>query len=411
LWQPGTNIDFDHSLANAIKRIRDVLGDSAESPRFIETLPRRGYRFLLPVSNSRQPPIAPSAPAVQPLRSDRLRLPLITGVAAFIVIASTLALVFWGRVHRTVNAEAYALYQRARYGPRLTRDSVGYFEKAIAKDPQFAPAHAGLSSTYITLALHAEVSPRAVMPQARQEALKALAIDPANAEAHLDLGTVKAAFDWDRVEAEREFRRALELDPTVEGGRAAHALFLAHMGRFDEALDQIAAFEKGPVGIQSVYASILYLSRQRQRTIEYCKWALGYAPNAEGLQFWLGRTYADELRLAEAIPFIEASRAANRQKSTGFGVLTSLYVRAGRRADAVNLLGELLELAKEQYISPASVAIAYIGLSDFDNAFAWLDRACFEHDFALSSLKVETVYDPIRSDPRFKALLRRVNLN
>jgi tetratricopeptide (TPR) repeat protein len=160
-----------------------------------------------------------------------------------------------------------------------------------------------------------------------------------------------------------------------------------------------------------VYASVLYLSRQHQRTIEYCRWALGFAPNAEGLQFWLGRAYADELRLAEAISFIEASRLANRQKSTGFGVLTGLYVRTGRRAGARKLLGELLELAKKQYVSPASVAIAYIGLSDFDHAFAWLDQACLEHDFALSSLRVEPVYDPLRSNPRFQTLLRRVNLD
>ena len=413
LWTDGTNVDFDHSLANAVKKIRDVLGDSADSPRFIETLPRRGYRFLAPVGNGEAAAAADPAPSPG-VRVQEGRRHLTAGLAATILLVIGVALVLAfrsriGTVH-AVNGEAYAFYQRARYGPRLTRDSIAYFEKAIAKDPHFAAAHSGLSSTYITLALHGETSPRLVMPQARQEAIQALTLDPRDAEAHLDLGTVEAAFDWDRENSEREFRRALELDPNVAGGRPAYALFLVHMGRFDEAMDQIAPFEKGAVGIQSVYASILYFSRQRQRTIDYCQWALGFAPGAEGLQFWLGRAYADESRLSEAIALLEGSRATNRQKATGFGALAGLYVRDGRRADARRLVVETLDLAAKQYVSPASIAILYIGLGDFDNAFAWLDRACFERDFALSSLKVEPIYDPLRPDPRFDSLLRRVHL-
>jgi len=423
LWPAGAHVDFEHSLANAINRIRDGLGDSAETPRFIETLPRRGYRFLLPVRNNGETPDAPGASAPgagpeTPGRRIRDRSPAwLIGFAAVAVIGSLLAFPF--RVHLRPDAahqashtdpEAYACYQRARYGPRLTRDSILYFEKAIAKDPRFALAHAGLSSTYITLALHAEVSPREALPRAQMEAIQALAIDDAVAEAHLDLGTVKAALDWDRLGAERDFRRALQINPNLDGGRAAYALLLAHMGRFDEAMDQIAAFEKGPVGLQSVYASVLYMSRQYQRTIEYCQWALGFAPGADGIKYWLGRAYADQSRWNDAIDQIEGSRATNRQKSTGFGVLPGFYARAGRRREALRLLADLLQTAQTRYLSPVSVAIAYIGLGDFDNAFLWLDKACAERDFSLSSLKVEPVYDPLRSDPRFQALLRRLNL-
>jgi hypothetical protein len=221
------------------------------------------------------------------------------------------------------------------------------------------------------------------------EASKALAIDRANAEAHLDLAIVEATFDWGRVEAEREFRRGIELDPTVEGGRPTYALFLAHMGRFDEALDQIAAFERGPVGIQSVYASILYLSHQRQRTIEYCK-----------CHWDSRRTPKDCSSGSVELTLTNYDRPKQSRSSK-------------RRARPIGRTHGIWrpELAKKHYVSPASVAIAYMGLSDFDNAFAWLDQACFEHDFALSSLKAEPVHDPLRSNPRFQTLLHRVNLD
>jgi DNA-binding winged helix-turn-helix (wHTH) protein/tetratricopeptide (TPR) repeat protein len=420
LWPAGTHVDFEHSLANAINRIRDTLGDSPESPRFIETVPRSGYRFLMPVGNgdtsvAAKSVLAPETPPREMPRRSQARLIVLASAA--LMIGGFLALPFPGRVParlprpaRKVDPEANSLYQRARYGPGLTADSIAYFEKAIAKDPRFAQAHAGLSSTYITLALQAQQSPREIMPRAGQEARRALEIDDGAAEAHLDLGTFRAAFEWDRAGAEREYRRALELDPNLDGARAAYALFLAHMGRFDEAMDQIAAFEKGPVGLQSVYASVLYMSRQYQRAAEYSQWALGFAPAAEGLQFWLGRAYADQSRWPDAIELIERSRAANRLKGTGFGVLPGLYARTGRRPDALRLVDEFLQLARTRYISPASIAIAYIGLGDFDNAFQWLDKACVEHDFSLSSLKVEPVYDPVRTEPRFQALLRKVNL-
>jgi DNA-binding winged helix-turn-helix (wHTH) protein/Tfp pilus assembly protein PilF len=421
LWPAGTNVDSEHSLANAIKKIRDVLGDSADTPRFIETIPRRGYRFLPPVRNAELAADAPDSPppaapveALPPGFRTGHRVRLIALSTAVVFAGTFLVLSFRNRVNpdlpRYSDPEAYNSYRRARSGPRLTRDSIAYFTAAIAKKPRFALAHAGLSSTYISLALHAEVSPREVMPRARQTAIDALAIDNSVAEAHLDLGVVKATFDWDRPGAEREFRRALQLEPELDGVRPALALLLANGGRFDEAMDQIAAFEKGPVGLQSVYANVLYFSRQYQRTVEYCRWALSFAPGAEALQFWLGRAYADQGRLGEAIELIERSRATDRNKPVGFGILTGLYARAGRRADAQKLLATMLQIAEAGYISPVSVAIAYAGLGEVDEAFTWLDKACFEHDFSLSSLKVDPLYDPLRRDPRFQALLHRVNL-
>lgn len=422
LWPAGTNVDFDHSLANAIKRIRDALGDSARTPRYIETMPRRGYRFLLPVGSGDRAvsaaPVAPSPAESPECAKPRVPAParmLLGGILAAVVgISGFLALARLGHIHpgqgRHFDAEAYASYQRARYGPTLTRDSIRYFEEAIGKEPRFGLAYAGLSSTYIMLALHAEVSPREVMPQAREAAIRALSIDRGIAEAHLDLGTIKATFDWDRSGAEREFRRALELNPHLDGGHAAFALFLTHMGRFDEAIDQIAAFEKGPVGLQSVYANVLYLSRQYQRTIEYCQWALSFAPRAEGLQFWLARAYADQSRLPEAIEGMESARATDPQRGTGFGVLPGLYVRTGRRSDAIRFLDGILELAKSRYVSPVSIAIGYIGIGDFDRAFDWLEKGCLERDFSLSALNVDPIYDPIRVDPRFQSLLHRLNL-
>jgi DNA-binding winged helix-turn-helix (wHTH) protein/TolB-like protein/Tfp pilus assembly protein PilF len=576
LWPSGAYVDFDHSLANAINKIREVLGDSVESPRFIETLPRRGYRFIAPVEkldNTASQPAAPppnknthadSVPAAaqgsaflttqaSPWLTARARflaivlaasvavmacwltysrpdlfrknprsqtisiavLPFadltprkdqsflcdgivdeirkaLSGVAGVSVVSGTQSFPIrsrdeyirriaremniraavagnvqvasegiritaellsgvdghqlWSETYQrqrgdvrairheiarvistalearlvsgrdkllrasSADVETYNLYQRARYGPRLTSDSIPYFEQALARDPHFALAQAGLASAYISLALNAEVSPREAMPKAKMAALKALDIDDGLAEAHLDLGIVKATYDWDRTGAGREFRRALELNPNVEAGHATYALYLAYMGRFDEAMDQMPDVEPTPIGLATLHASIYYFSRQYQRTIEYCRWVLTFAPGADGIQFWLGRAYADQSRLTEAIDLLERARSTNQRKGNGFGMLASLYARAGRRADALRLLTGAIKLSKTQYVSPVSVAIIYIELKDFDRSFEWLDKACDERDFSMSSLRVEPVYDPLRTDPRFKRLLHRVNL-
>ena len=272
----------------------------------------------------------------------------------------------------------------------------------------------GLADACIGLESQAEVSPAQVLPKAKEAVLKALQMDERIPEAHAFLGHIQASHDWDWPAAEREFRRDIELNPNSVEARSWYALLLSHVGRPEEALDQIQRIRiLDPISpaMAGMQARIYYFHRQYDRTIDYCQTILAVAPDAgQYFQFWLGRAYAEKGRLPEAIAALEKSRELDKNSGQGFGMLATAYVRAGRRSDALELLHEAMEMSKKRYVSPVSTALVYAGLGENDRAFEWLDKAFAVHDHSLASLKVEPAYDSLRSDPRFRALLRRVHL-
>jgi tetratricopeptide (TPR) repeat protein len=247
-----------------------------------------------------------------------------------------------------------------------------------------------------------------MMRKTREAAERALQIDDTLAEAHAVLGASLSAFEWDWAGAARELDRAIQLNPNL--GRAyilQNSLYM-HEGRFTEmerVLRRAQLLDPLSSSNGAKFVQLYYYSRQYDRVADYCRSA-----STEWMVYYLGRVYADQGRLTEGIELLERAYKMREGPGKGFGMLANLYGRAGRRVDALRLIEEAKALSRKQYVSPVSLAQAYIGLGDKDQAFAWLDRGFEERDTVMTSLRVEPAFDPIRSDPRFAALLKRMRL-
>jgi tetratricopeptide (TPR) repeat protein len=278
----------------------------------------------------------------------------------------------------------------------------------IEKDPNFAPAWVGLAEVYRVQGDSAYAAPKEMMRKTREAAERALRIDDSLADAHAVLGASLSAFEWDWAGAARELDRAIQLNPNL--GRAyilQNSLYM-HEGRFAEmerVLRRAQLLDPLSTANGAKFVQLYYYSRQYDRVMDYCR-----DGSTGWMIYYLGRVYADQGRLAEGIELLEKAYKIREGPGKGFGMLANVYARAGRRTDALRLIEEAKGLSRRQYISPVSLAQAYIGLGDKDQAFAWLNKAFEERDTVMTSLRVEPAFDPIRSDPRFTALLKRMRL-
>lgn len=247
------------------------------------------------------------------------------------------------------------------------------------------------------------------MPKAKAAALKALELDETLAGTHYLLGKIVFWYEWDWPAAEREWKRANELDPTYP---AYYPVYLAALGRFDEALtDQESVQRRLPLdlNVNMDTAGILLSAGQTDRSMEQTRKALELDPN-----FWwahqnLGLAYERKKQYAEAIAALEKACSVDNSPSN-LGYLGAVYGIAGKDADAKRVLGELKEISKRRYVSPYNMAVVYAGLNDKDQAFGWLDRAWEARSFGMTQLRVETVLDNLRDDPRYRVLLKRMGL-
>jgi TolB-like protein/DNA-binding winged helix-turn-helix (wHTH) protein/Flp pilus assembly protein TadD len=319
----------------------------------------------------------------------------------------------------TADPEAYRLYLRGRYlsnerTEAALRKAIEYFQEAIARDPRYALAYSGLADVHSTMATsyNKRVAPREAYALARAAALRALEIDAELSEAHASLGQILVQFDWDWAGAEKEFRRALELNPS--NGVALHwrsHCYLA-LGRFDEsARDSLRALDTDPVSVMlNIHlGEHHHLARQYDLAIEQYRRALELSPNHPNARPLLALAYEAKGMYAKAIAELEAAEPFWAGTSRVRGPLGRVYGLAGRRAEALRVLQELIrERAGPKYIAADDIAAVYIGLGETDRAFAWLQRACEERATALVNLKVEPAFDGLRSDRRFADLLRCV---
>jgi TolB-like protein/DNA-binding winged helix-turn-helix (wHTH) protein/Flp pilus assembly protein TadD len=324
--------------------------------------------------------------------------------------------------HDTADTEAYRLYLRGRYlsnerTEAALRKAIEYFQEAIARDPRYALAYSGLADVHSTTgsSYNKRVAPKEAYPRARAAALRAVEIDPELSEAHASLGQILVQYDWDWAGAEREFRRALELNPS--NGVALHwrsHCFLAQ-GRFDEsASDAQHGLDTDPVSVMlNIHlGEHFHLARQYDLALEQYRKALELNPNHPNARPLLALVYEAKGMYPQAIAELET--AAGFWVGTGRvrGPLGRVYGLAGRRADAQRMLGELLrERAGPKYIAADDIAAVYIGLGDTDRAFEWLHQACEERATALVNMKVEPAFDGLRGDRRFADLLRCVGLS
>jgi TolB-like protein/DNA-binding winged helix-turn-helix (wHTH) protein/Tfp pilus assembly protein PilF len=310
--------------------------------------------------------------------------------------------------------EAYDLYLKGRYfwNKRTARgfeQAIESFQQAIAQDPNYARAYAGLADSYALLSGYTFIPQSESMPKARAAALKALELDDSLAEAHTSLALIRENYDWDWKTAEKEYLRAIELNPNYATAHHWYAEFLSWQGRFDEAFaESERARQLDPLSliIASDHAAMLYYSRQYDGAIAQCRTVLEMEPSFPRAHFIVA-AYVEKGEFAEALADIEKWDDAGPWT---WAWRAYVYGRAGHSVQARHALEQLLQLYRRRQIGPDPVLFAYLGLGDKDKAFLWFEKAYAEHSNALISLRVNPAYDFLRIDPRFQSLMRRVGL-
>ncbi len=522
LWPQDTFVDFEHSLNAAVNKLREALDDDANNPRFIETVPRRGYRFISAVGlhDSQNLLGEWSSPRIQslvvlPLENlsndpeqeyfaDGMTDQLITNLAqisALKVISRTSAMrykgtkkslpeiarelhvdavvegaVMWvgGRVRisaqlieaptdhhlwaasyerdlrdvlsmqeevtraivseirvkltaqeqarlanrHPINPEAYKLYLKGRYHWNKRslegfQKAIEYFQLAAAKDPAYALAYVGLADTYTYFSFFDVVPPREAMPKAKAAAARALEIDNRLGEAHVSLGYVSYMYDWDWPAAGKHFEQALTLNPAYSRAHTFYPFYLSSLGRSEEALavaKRSLDLDPASPAVNHSLAVQFYFARQFDQAIEQAHKTLELDPNFAISYELLGEVYVSRGMYREGLSELEEYSALSRGRAMSLALLGYAHARLGERSQALRMLEQLEATSKERYTPAFSFAVVYAGLGEKDQAFAWLEKAYGERTSRLGYLKVEPLWDPLRPDPRFADLVRRIGL-
>ena len=318
----------------------------------------------------------------------------------------------------TADTEAYELYLKGRFfwykrTPQATAKAAEYFQRALERDPRYALAYAGIADCYRTLPIMSDVPSQESFPKAKQAALKALEIDNNLAEAHSALGYVEYFFDWDWTGAEKEFRRAIEINPNYPLAHLGYAHLLSTLGRHEDALAEVdRAIKLDPLSpfVGTIKGQILFHAHRYSEAIEEVNKALEIEPNFWIGQIVLGRSYE---RLGHYEQAIKSLRTA-AEFSGGVTEATSLagyvYAVSGRRQQAEQALQTLRVTSQTRYVPPYNFALLYQGLGNSDEALKWLEKAYEQRDVHMVFLPVDSKWDALRKNPHFMDLIKRLNL-
>ena len=312
--------------------------------------------------------------------------------------------------------EAYDLYMKGRYfwnkrGEGIEK-SIALYEQAIAKDPYFALAFAGLADSYDLLAFYGTRPPKEVLPRARDAAIRALELDPAIAEAQASLADALYQFDWDFPAAEQRFRKAIALNANYATGHQWYSNFLSVSKRFKQSFEEIErARQLDPLNlmISTDVGLASYWAGDYDRSITSLKQTLELEPNFFLTHFYLGFALARK-DLEGALAEAQAARQLEPADPNPIMLWGYASARAGRREEAYRALTELRALSVKRFVSAFTIAAVYVGLDERNKALEWLEKAYEEHSGWLVYLGVERAFDAFRSDPRFQDLLRRIRL-
>ncbi len=566
LWPQDTFVDFNHSMNTAVTKLREALGDTADNPRFVETLARRGYRFIAPVAETpllrdtgarhgvrlpmpwrvvltvgalgvllgvlfglnvaglrdkaltavgaRQGLPVPKIEsiAVLPLENlspdpdqeyfaDGITDELITNlgkISALRVISRNSVMLYkgkrkptpeiarelnvdavvegavlrsgnhvritaqlidargdrqlWAETYesetrdvlalqdgvaraiaqqiqakvtpeeqarwsptRPVNPKAYEAYLRGRYfwnkrTEEGVRKGIEFFGQALEEDPAYALAYTGLADCYGVLGPWAFQPAKEVFPKAKIAATKALELDDTLAEAHTSLGQVKSYYEWDWVGAEKEFKRAIELNPNYATAHHWYSDYLGAMERGEESAAEIKwAQQLDPLSLIINALSAFRGARGYNQAAEQLRRVVEMDPNFALTHWYLGLTYEQMGQYESAIAEQQKARMASGDSTYALVTLGCAYAKAGKRKQALETLAELKEASKHRYISPLNTGCLYSALGEKGEAFEWLEKAYRERDPSLIYVRALPMLAPLRSDPRFQDLLRRMN--
>ena len=317
----------------------------------------------------------------------------------------------------TVDPAAYQLYlQGLFYWNKWTqadfKKAADFFSQAVQKDPHYALSYAGLADTYSLLGDAGYLPPSEAWPKAKAAAMQALEIDDSLAEAHTSLGLVKEHFEWDWTGAEREFKRAIDLNPNSATAHHWYGDYLANMGRLEQGMRETKkALELDPLSliINTTMGRQFYLARQNDQAVEQLRKVVDIDPKFSPARRILEEVYAHMGKHKEAV----AEREKFLSLSGGPELAASVeedFKKSGYKGVLQSWLDGLTELSKHSYVSSYSIAESYMRVGEKQKAFEWLDKAYEEHDSGLVSVAVEPMFEPIRSDPRFKEIVSRMKL-
>ena len=324
--------------------------------------------------------------------------------------------------NRLVDPEAYELYLKGRYfwGKRTQQSNeraISLFQEAIAKDPQYASAYAGLADCYILFGISFDVgslSPAQAIPQAKAAAEKALELDDMLADGHNSLAYAKLLYDWDWQGSEAEFKRALTLNPGYANAHHWYAHLLMASGRRDEALaesqralnlDQLSPILHVHLGWHYVYA------RQYDLALEHLRKALDLDPNYSLANWYLGWVYEQQGRYSDALQAMRKAQALLTANTALVADIGHVYAVSGDKAAALKILDQLRETSRRTYVNAFEVALIYAALGEKQTALQWLEKAYIERSDFMIYLVIDPRLDSLRSDPKFIDLTRRVGLS
>lgn len=312
--------------------------------------------------------------------------------------------------HPAVNPAAYEDYLKGRFslGPSVdaTQKSIPYFEKAIREDPNYALAYVGLADSYVLLGHVVHLPPNEAFPKAKAAVLKALQLDDTLAAAHGTLADVKFLYDWDWTGADEEYKKALRLNPSSAGNHESYADFLAAQGRSQDALEEAKrAKQLDPL---FSLAFQLYFARHYDEAVTLAKEAVDLDPRDSNAHLALGLAYEQKHEFRKATEELRKAVTDYGEPSL-IAFLGHLYAVSGRSREAEQIVNRIRAEAKRRYVSPFLVALVYSG---YDNAQAlvWLQKSYESREHDLVFLNCWPMFDPLRSDPQYQDLLRRIGL-
>ncbi len=416
VW-PDTFVE-DNNLADNISRLRKALGEGENGRKFIETVPRRGYRFVVDVrkGSDREAERIGKIPTTRdegrPASRNRpaMRLVLVVGVVSALTTAGA-----WLNWRAKKSAEVDLLrfkgnFHLSNWNEGDVRKGIEYYREAIALNPNLATAYEGLANGWIFLSdLH--VAPREAMPSAKAATIKALELNSRSSMAHLSLAVIKTQYDWDWAGAEREFKLALELDPESAPAHQLYGWYLTALGRHEEALEKMKRLQDlDPLNDFALWGTglSLYFAGRREPAIEQYRRAIALEPRSYWPHMLLGWVYEQQGKFTEAIAELKQASRLFDDNPHVVASLGYIYARSGEGAAAQEVIAGLHENARRRYTSPYDVAAVFAGLGDKEQTLAWLERAYEDRSGWMAWwMKVDPRFDTLRSDPRFLDLLRR----
>ncbi|MCP3959428.1 MAG: tetratricopeptide repeat protein [bacterium] len=322
------------------------------------------------------------------------------------------------RQRQTEDIEAYHLYLKGRHfwskrSPADLEESIAYFLQAIARDPRYALAHAGLADSYNLLGYYSVLAPSEAFPRAKEAAHRALEIDDDLAEAHSSLAFANLLFDWDWPGAEREFRRTFELNPGYATAHHWFAELLALRGRHEEAIEQVKlALDLDPLSliINTLLGWVYYYARRYEEAIAALEETLELGPGFAPAVFWLGLTHQQQGRLEDAAAVLLKAIEHSDRSPMMVAALGRLHALMGEPDAARAVLAELEDASRPDYVPAYYIAAIHAGGGDREKALDWLERSREARENWMVFLGVDPIWDALRAEPRFTALLAEVGL-